>query len=334
MSKINLDLTDKRILAELDKNCRISNIALAKKVNKSREAVKYRIQQLEKKGVIERFITSINPSKLGYYLFKVYLKLENISEQREKFLEALHKNKDIYWLGISDGVFDCILAILAKSTSEYYDKINLLLSQWKHLIISKVLGTMVDTRQYNKKFFTDDKEGEYVIFGGDVVQNTIEVLDKKILNILANNARIPLAELARKVNSTIEIIRGRIKKLEDKGIILNYRIAVDLNKLGLEFFKAIIYFKNLSHDDELALYEWMRIHPSSLYYIRSLAPWEVEFEFAVENYQQFNKIINDLRQQFPHVIRNSEHLIMIYETWMPAYKELLRGINSLQNTHS
>jgi len=27
---------------------------------------------------------------------------------------------------------------------------------------------------------------------------------------------------------------------------------------------------------------------------------------------------------FHHVIRNHEHLIMIYETWMPAYRELLK----------
>ena len=183
---------------------------------------------------------------------------------------------------------------------------------------------MVDTRQYNKKFLMDTKDYQSVIFGGDVVNNPIDPLDSKILNILANDARIPLAELSRKVNSTIEIVRGRIKKLEQKGIILSYRIAVDLNKLGLEFFKAIIYFRTLSEKDEKTLFEWMNRHPNSLYYIRSLAPWEVEFEFAVESYQQFNKIINDLRKHFPHVIRNYEHLIMIYETWMPAYKEMLK----------
>ncbi|MBI1936464.1 hypothetical protein HYS31_08610 [Candidatus Woesearchaeota archaeon] len=69
----------------------------------------------------------------------------------------------------------------------------------------------------------------------------------------------------------------------------------------------------------------MRVHPSSLYYIRSLAPWEVEFEFAVESYQQFNEIINELRKRFPHVIRNYEHLIMIHEEWMPAYREMLKS---------
>lgn len=162
-----------------------------------------------------------------------------------------------------------------------------------------------------------------LFFLGEVVNNKIDILDFNILTILANNGRIPVAELARKVSSTIEIVRHRIKNLEEKKIILGYRIAVDFNKLGLEFYKAIIYFRTLSEQDENSLFEWMRTNPNSLYYIRSLAPWEVEFEFAVENYQHFNQIINDLRKRFPHVIRNYEHLIMIYETWMPAYKEML-----------
>ncbi len=324
MEKIKLDLVDKKILAELDKNCRVPNSILAKKVHKSREAVKYRIQQLQKSGVIDGFITSINPNKLGYFMFKVYLKLENIPAEREKFFDQLKQNKDIYWLGISDGAFDCVFAILSRGITEYYEKINMLLSTWEHLIVSKILGTMVDTKQYNKKFFTQERDSSVVVFGGNVTDNKIDDLDYKILNILANDARIPLAELARKVKSTIEIIRGRMRRMETKGIILGYRLSVDLNKLGLEFFKAIIYFRTLSERDERALFEWMRTNPYALYYIRSLAPWEVEFEFAVESYQHFNQIINDLRQKFPHVIRNYEHLIMIYETWMPAYQEMLK----------
>lgn len=155
MESIKLDLTDRKILAELDKNCRIPATILAKKVNKSREAVKYRISQLMQKGVIEGFITSINPNKLGFYMFKVYLKLENIPDEREKFFQELKQNKEIYWYGISDGVFDCVFAILSKNITGYFGQINNLLSKWDHLILSKVLGTMVDFRQYNKKFFID-----------------------------------------------------------------------------------------------------------------------------------------------------------------------------------
>ena len=321
---MKIDLTDNKILAELDKNCRISDTQLAKKVNKSREAVKYRIKQLQNKGIITGFITSLNPNKLGYNMFKVYLKLENIPKEKEKFYKFLKTNKDIYWYGICDGAFDCTFAITSKGIPDYYEKINQLLSDWKPLIISKVLGTMVDTRQYNKKFFLNKGTNTEVIFGGEIVNNKIDQLDSKILNILANNARIPLTQLATKTKSTVEKVRTSIKNLEKKRIILNYRIAVDFNKLNLEFFKAIIYFKSLSKKDELRLFQWMKTHPKSLYYIRSLTPWEVEFEFAVENYQEFNKIINELREQFPKVIRNHEHLIMIHEEWLPGFKEILK----------
>lgn len=119
-------------------------------------------------------------------------------------------------------------------------------------------------------------------------------------------------------------MRGKIKKLEEKGIILGYRIAVNFTKLNLEFFKLFIYFRTVSEEDERALAEWMRTHPKALYYIRSLAPWEMEPEFVVENYKEFNHIVNDLRKRFPHVIRNYEHVIMIREFWMPAYKEMLK----------
>jgi len=324
MGNIKLDLTDRKILTELDKNCRIPNSLLARKVHKSREAVKYRIQQLQNHGIITKFITSINPNQLGYYMFKVYLKLENIPEEREKFFAELKKNKDVYWLGISDGAFDCILAVLSNSITGYYQQINQLLSRWEYLIVSKVLGIMVDTRQYSKKFFMNDSDGSEVIFGGDIVHNEVDYLDYQVLTILANDARIPLAQLARKVKSTIEIVRGRIRKLEEKKIILNYRIAVDFNKMGLEFFKLFIYFRTVSEADERALSEWLKQHPKALYYIRSLAPWEMEPEFVVENYLEFNQIVNDLRKRFPHVIRNYEHLIMIQEFWMPAYEQMLK----------
>ena len=320
-----LDKTDRRLLAELDKNCRISNAQLARKVRKSREAVKYRIAQLQEKGVLLRFITSINPNKLGYRMFKVYLKLENIPKERERFFDELKRNKDIYWMGISDGAFDCVFIILSHDVTDYFEKINALLSRYKHLVVSKVLGTMVDTVQYDKKFFTNEEDCDQVMFGGDTVNNRVDSLDFAILAILANDARIPLAQLARKVNSSMETVRARMKHMKEKGIILSHRIDVDFNRLGLEFFKAIIYFRELSPKDEKALFVWMKMHPSSLYAIRSLAPWEVEFEFVVENYQQFNSIINEMRQRFPHVIRNYEHLIMIEERWMPAYKEMLKG---------
>jgi DNA-binding Lrp family transcriptional regulator len=317
-----LDLTDRRILAELDINCRVSDTQLGKKVRKSREAVRYRIRQLEEKGIITGYLTAINPNRFGWHMFKVYLQLENIPEERQKFYSFLRTSKRIYWYGICDGAYDCIFAILSKNVTDYYDEINAICSQWRHLIIRKVLGVMVDTIQYNKKYFCETAPRENGGFGGNTYNNKLDETDLKLLDIMANDGKIPLVQLAKKSGAPLESVRRRIKSMEESGVILGYRISVDLNKLGYMFFKAILYFKSLSCKQEASLREWMRSHKNSVYYIRSLAPWEAEFEFVVENYQQFNQIISDLREKFPNVVKNCEHVLFSEEGWMPAYGEM------------
>jgi len=320
-----LDLTDRRILAELDMNCRISDTRLAKKVRKSREAVRYRIRQLERKGIITGYLTAINPNKFGWHMFKVYLQLENIPGEREKFYRFLRGSRRIYWYGICDGAYDCIFAILSRNVTEYYDEINAICSQWRHLIIRKVLGVMVDTVQYNKKYFCETAHTENGGFGGNTSQNELDETDLAILDALANDGRIPVVKLARSVGASAEAVRRRIKSMEKSGVIMSYRISVDLNKLGYMFFKAILYFKSLSSKQEASLRQWMRSHKNSVYYIRSLAPWEAEFEFVVENYAQFNQIISELRERFPSVVKNCENVIFSEERWMPAYGSLKSG---------
>jgi len=322
---VKLDSVDRRILAELDVNCRIPASELAKKARRSREAVKYRIAQLEKKGVITGYLTSINPNRLGWYMFKVYLQLENIPAEREKFYSFLRQHRNIYWYGICDGAYDCIFAILSRNVTDYYEEINALCSQWRHLIVRKVLGMMVDTTQYNKKYFCEIPPREIGGFGGNTLSVPVDELDLKILDIIANDARLPLAKIALKAGVSAEVARRRMKRMEQQGIILSYRISVDLNLLCLGFFKAIIYFKSLSRKDERSLREWMRGHRNSVYYIRSIAPWDAEFEFVVENYSQFTGIINELRERFPNAVKNCENVIFSEERWMPAYGSLKVG---------
>ncbi|RXZ81331.1 Lrp/AsnC family transcriptional regulator [Paenibacillaceae bacterium] len=60
-----LDETDRRIIAILNKNGRISYTDLAKEVGLSRVAVQARINAMMDEGVIERFTAVINPEKIG-----------------------------------------------------------------------------------------------------------------------------------------------------------------------------------------------------------------------------------------------------------------------------
>jgi len=61
----NLDTIDQEILQLLSENSRMSYVDIGKEVKLSRVAVKTRIDNLEKQGIIERFSIIINPEKVG-----------------------------------------------------------------------------------------------------------------------------------------------------------------------------------------------------------------------------------------------------------------------------
>lgn len=60
-----IDDTDRRIMAILGKNGRISYTDLAKEIGLSRVAVQARVSALMDDGIIERFAAVINPEKVG-----------------------------------------------------------------------------------------------------------------------------------------------------------------------------------------------------------------------------------------------------------------------------
>ena len=62
---IELDALDRRILSEMQANARISNTDLADKVGLSASPCWRRVRRLEQEGVIDRYVTVLDPEKLG-----------------------------------------------------------------------------------------------------------------------------------------------------------------------------------------------------------------------------------------------------------------------------
>jgi len=58
-------------------------------------------------------------------------------------------------------------------------------------------------------------------------------IDKKILDLLKNNAKIKYTKIAELLNISETGVRKIIKKLEKEGIIQKYTIEIDYKKLGL-----------------------------------------------------------------------------------------------------
>src|ERR1700678_82822 len=61
----------------------------------------------------------------------------------------------------------------------------------------------------------------------------IDDIDGAILAALQANARIPFAELGRRVGLSTPAVIERVRRLEERHVILGYRTLVDPAKVGL-----------------------------------------------------------------------------------------------------
>lgn len=67
-----------------------------------------------------------------------------------------------------------------------------------------------------------------------MAHHSLDSLDKKILRLIADDARIPFLEVARACNVSGAAIHQRIQKLTNLGVIKGSKFIIDPEKIGYE----------------------------------------------------------------------------------------------------
>ena len=79
-----LDMLDKKILFELEKDASIPVSILAKRLKRSKEVINYRIQRLEREKILLGYSAIVDTAKFNYFTFRVYIKWQNITNDEKK----------------------------------------------------------------------------------------------------------------------------------------------------------------------------------------------------------------------------------------------------------
>jgi DNA-binding Lrp family transcriptional regulator len=316
-----IDEIDKRIFFELDKNSRIPETTLAKIIGKSKEAVRYRIKKMIEEKIIVGFTTWIDPNRFGFQTHKIYLTLANIPEKKKEFIEYVKKDKRLFWLGIAEGSWNAGLTYFVKSNSEFYDIKNDLFSRFRDLILSSDTGSMVGVYIHDRTFLYKTGTTWNEIFA--IKENIVlDDLSKKILKILFKDSRKNISDIAFETKSTIDKVRLRMRNMEVQGIIKRYHVSIDYEKLGYEFYKTFVYFKNLDKNTIDRMMQYCKSQPNIIHMVKLVSPWDMELEIMVETFPKYTEIISNLTKEFSENIQKIDTAIM-YEDYVFPSKELI-----------
>lgn len=87
----------------------------------------------------------------------------------------------------------------------------------------------------------------------DMHNSQLDEIDKKILDYLVENTRMPFTEIAQKMGVSAGTIHVRVKKMEDAGIILGSSLVIDYTKLDYHFITYIGIFLSKSNKTQEVL---------------------------------------------------------------------------------
>ena len=119
--KIELKKQDKEILRFIANNARFNYTELANKFNINIKTAQKRIKVLQKSGVIQGYVTFLDPKKMGYNFFKLCIYLKNYQNKINSFLKYCMELPNVIHVIESIGPWEIELEIETETIQDFYD---------------------------------------------------------------------------------------------------------------------------------------------------------------------------------------------------------------------
>jgi Lrp/AsnC family leucine-responsive transcriptional regulator len=308
----NLDLKDRKILYQLDLNCRQSNAQLGRKVGLSKQVVDYRIKRMEDEGIINGYWTAINSFKLGFDVYRYYISYQNASQKiKDEIIDFLVKYENTWSVYSATGLFDLGIVIWIKDLQKFtnfWEEFNDIYGDY---LSEKIYSVFLNSHSYRHGYLTpdlfDQKEYKQYIRIGPASIVEIDKIDYKLLNLIVLDARKPLIDIAGQLKISSQTIRYRIKNLMNRGIIQSFRVRIDYSKLNLQQFFLGIWFRKLSKRREI--WKYLENNPNIIQIVTCAGYADLQAEIIIDNVNKIENLMNAISEKFPDTIRNYNYSI-------------------------
>ncbi|MDD1795542.1 Lrp/AsnC family transcriptional regulator [Enterovibrio sp. ZSDZ42] len=141
--------------------------------------------------------------------------------------------------------------------------------------------------------------------------STLDRTDIEILRILQSNGRLPVVELAKRVNLTTTPCSERVKRLEREGYIAGYHADISADKLGLDvivFIHMRLDQSNLSIFDKFAKSALLIPEIEECYSLSG--DFDAMVKVRVKNIKAYQQFMSNRIVQLPGVIQTRSEIVI------------------------
>lgn len=308
-----IDIKDKKLLYYLSENARMSHTQLAKQVGLSKNAIPYRIDRLKKLRIITKFATTLHFGAMQLETVGFLFKFNEDLYENAQILNFFKQHPFVDWVATLSGNWDLFAEFVSKD-------FNQLRQLTKEIIIQ--LGTLINSYevffsysiikvQHLPEHFYQGLELEALpVKKRETKQYTLDEKDKQILYILNQDASLSFIEIAKQLNLTLDIVRYRMKMLEQQNVILNYFPVVAVKHLGYNQYLLRIKLKNPLPEVIDKIKSTLKLHPHITYAFLDEISLHLIVVAAFTTSDEIDTFSRSLQKQYRDHIEKQEYILI------------------------
>lgn len=164
----------------------------------------------------------------------------------------------------------------------------------------------------------------------------LDLIDKKILYLLSENARLSYTYLAKKLKLKRETIAYRIKRMKETGFLHGYLTLLDHRRLGFKNYQVWLKLKTLANEKELLDYlfsfkEITRLKNCS-------GSYDLQIVFSVKKEEEFLELFEKITNQYHQIFQSYDILEILEEDFLGLNlilnKEEIKNLSALEHKGS
>ena len=117
--------------------------------------------------------------------------------------------------------------------------------------------------------------------------------DYQILNILQSDCRTTLKGIGDQVGLTAPAVSERMRRMEEKGIVLSYRIDVDREKLNANMSGFIFVAPRAKNYTQFC--EFCKSSPSIVSHYHTIGVFNALLRFSVQSAQELDTLLKTIK---------------------------------------
>lgn len=310
-----LDLRDYKILSELDSDSKTSYNQIGKKLKLSPSVVERRIKNLIKKGIILDFKSVINYKKLGWTYYSIYSRFQNINkEQKEAVIKYLKNHPLSGQVLLCDGRWQLVYGFFAKDIFQLTEELKKFNNLFGDFFSETEKIIHIGSHHYYRGYLLNKeipRELEPYLGG----QETTLKLDRELynlLNLIRQDARMPIIKLIENMKLSIDQIRYKLKILNKEKILVGSWLHLNPTKLNLNFYRVLLKLKNLDERKEKEFLSFLNLNKNVIRANKVFGTWDYFIDLDIGT-NEFRIFMDNFTKTFSEQIHEYETLTVYDE---------------------